>query len=311
MRQVKLKIMLWQLTGAGDPTRRGEPLFGIAMIVPAVCGLAVFQFLPLLSAAVSSVRRFNPFTKRATGWAGIDNFAAVLSDPSFQSALFVTLVYVILSLLIMLPLSLGLALLLDRRVPGTFLARAAVLGALAASESVSALIWNQMYLPNNGLFSAILNAIGLSGQPFLTSAWQSIPSIIAISAWKDIGLPMLIFLGGLQAIPPHLYEAADIDGASAWPVVRRITLPMLRPSVILAAFMITVGAVRLFTPIYLLTEGGPNGATTNVAYFAYVQNFHFSSPGHASASVIIMLLALAVIGGVQLIPLGSKRRMAS
>ncbi|MDM9624684.1 sugar ABC transporter permease [Rhizobium sp. S152] len=310
MRRINVKTVMWQLTGAGDPTRRGEPLFGIAMIFPAVCGLALFQFLPMLSAAVSSVRRFNPFTKRATGWAGIDNFSAVLSDPSFHSAMLVTVAYVILSLLLMLPLSLGLAMLLDRRVPGTFLARAAVLGALAASESVSALIWNQMYLPNNGLFSAILNAIGLSGQPFLTSAWQSIPSIIAISAWKDIGLPMLIFLGGLQAIPPHLYEAAAIDGASPWPTFRRITLPMLQPSLILASFMITVGAVRLFTPIYLLTEGGPNGATTNIAYYAYVQNFHFSSPGHASASVIVMLIVLALIGGAQVVLLRSKKRIA-
>jgi ABC-type sugar transport system permease subunit len=281
------------------------------MIFPAVLGLALFQFLPLVSAAISSIRQFNPFTKRPTGWSGVANYSAVLWDAGFQSALLVTLIYVILSLLVMLPLSLGLAMLLDRRVPGTGLARAAVLGALAASESVSALIWNQMYLPNSGLFSAILNAVGLPGQPFLSSTWQSVPSIIAISAWKDVGLPMLIFLGGLQSIPPQLYEAAAIDGASRWPIFRRITLPILRPSIILAAFMITVGAVRMFTPIYLLTQGGPNGATTNIAYYAYVQNFQFSSPGHASASVIIMLLVLAAIGCLQLVLLRNKRRLAS
>ena len=207
-----------------------------------------------------------------------------------------------------MPLSLGLALLLDRKLPGTPIARAAILGALAASESVSALIWNQLYLPDSGLFSAILTAIGLPSQPFLSSTWQAIPSIVAISAWKDMGLPMLIFLGGLQAIPPHLYEAAAIDGAPAWPVFRRITLPMLGPSTILATFMITVGAARLFTPILLLTEGGPAGSTTNLSYYSYAQNFLYSSPGLASASVVFMLILMVVISLLQAFALRGSRR---
>jgi ABC-type sugar transport system permease subunit len=299
----------WRIPSfAADPTRRGELLFGPLMIFPAVLGLALFQFLPLIVAILNSFHAFNPFTKRAAGWAGFANFAKVLKDGSFEQAMLITVIYILLSLLVILPLSLGLALLLDRKLPGTPIARAAILGALAASESVSALIWNQLYLPDSGLFSAILTAIGLPSQPFLSSTWQAIPSIVAISAWKDMGLPMLIFLGGLQAIPPHLYEAAAIDGAPAWPVFRRITLPMLGPSTILATFMITVGAARLFTPILLLTEGGPAGSTTNLSYYSYAQNFLYSSPGLASASVVFMLILMVVISLLQAFALRGSRR---
>lgn len=293
---------------AADPTRRGELFFGPLMIFPAVLGLALFQFLPLIVAGLNSFHAFNPFTKRAAGWVGFANFAAVLKDQHFQSAMLITLIYILLSLAVIIPLSLGLALLLDRRLPGTTLVRAAILGALAASESVSALIWNQLYLPDSGLFSAIFSALGIPPQPFLSSQWQAIPSIVAISAWKDMGLPMLIFLGGLQAIPPHLYEAAAIDGAPAWAVFRRITLPMLGPSLILATFMVTVGAARLFTPILLLTEGGPAGATTNLSYYSYVENFLYSSPGLASASVVFMLLVMVVISLLQVLALRRTRR---
>ncbi len=294
-----------------DPTRRGELLFGPAMIFPAMLGLALFQFLPLGAAVTNSFRAFNPFTKRPSGWVGWDNFGAVLTQPAFQSALFLTVLYIALLLAVVIPLALALALLLDRRLPGTTLARAAILGALAASEAISALIWNQMYAPNSGLFNAILQAMGLGTVPFLTDGSWGIFSIVMMTTWKDVGLPMLIFLGGLQAIPPQLYDAASIDGANRWNMFWRITLPQMRPSLLLAAFMVTVSGARLFTPIMLLTQGGPNGRTSNVTYYSYSQAFEFSSPGLASASVMVMLLVMLVITLLQVLltrqPKGMQR----
>lgn len=278
-----------------DPTRRGELLFGPLMSVPALVGLVLFQFLPLGTAIVNSFRSFNPFTKRPNGWAGIQNFDAVLHNAAFHSALIMTVVYIVLLLAVVIPLALGLALLINRRLPGTTLARAAIIGALAASEAVSALIWNQMYAPSSGLFNAILDAMGQSAVPFLSNGTLAVFSIVAMVTWKEVGLPMLILLGGLQAVPPQLYEAASIDGADRWSIFRRITLPQLKPSLILAIFIVTVTGARLFTPILLLTQGGPSGRTTNVTYFSYSQAFEFSSPGLASASVMFMLIVMMAI----------------
>ncbi len=292
---MKRNLFDWQY----NPTRRGEVVVGPAMILPAAIGLCLFQFVPLGVAVFDSFRAFNPFTHRAGGFIGFANFAAVLGDPPFRSAVLVTLIYIVLMLVVVVPLALGLAILLDKRMPGTAFARAAILGALAASEAVSALIWNQMYQPDSGLFNAVIKAVSLPPQPFLNVGWQAVLSIVVMSGWKDVGLPMLIFLGGLQAIPPSLYEASAIDGASGWRQFRRITLPLLRPSLVLSMFMVTLGAARLFTPVMILTQGGPNGQTENLTYYSSAQSFQFNSPGRASASVMLMLILLVAITLVQ------------
>ena len=282
-----------------DPTRRGEVFAGPVMVFPVLLGLGLFQFWPLVSAVLNSFRTFNAFTKRPNGWAGWDNFTQIFADHVFVNAMLITLVYIVLMIVVVVPMALGLAILLDKRMRGTMLARAAILGALASSEAVAALIWGQLYEPGTGLFDAILKAVGLPEQPFLTSGPYAIVSIVVMTAWKDVGLPMLIFLGGLQAISPQVMEAAALDGASSWRIFRRITLPLLRPSIILAIFMVTVAAARLFTPIILLTQGGPNGQTTNLPFYSYAQAFEFSSPGTASASVMFMMIVLIGITVLQ------------
>jgi ABC-type sugar transport system permease subunit len=289
-----------------NPTRRGELAIGPLMVIPAAAGLGIFWIWPLIVAIMNSFRAFNPFTHRANGWAGLSNYQQILADPGFQSAFWVSLVYMVLMIILIIPLALGLALLLDKRMPGTVLARAAILAALASSEAVAALMWNQLYQPSSGLFDAIFRAMGMPTQPFLTDGNLAIVAIVIMIAWKDVGLPMLIFLGGLQAIPPHLFEAASIDGANRWRMFWRITLPLLRPSLILSLFMTTIAAARLFTPIQILTSGGPNGRTSNLAYYSYAQAFLFNSPGQAAATVVVMLLMLVVITIIQGLALRSK-----
>jgi ABC-type sugar transport system permease subunit len=292
---------------SANPTRRGELAIGPLMVIPAAAGLGIFWIWPLIVAIINSFRSFNPFTHRANGWAGFANYQGIFADPDFQSAFWVSLIYMVLMIVIIIPMAMGLALLLDKRMPGTVLARAAILAALASSEAVAALMWNQLYQPSSGLFDAIFRALGLPTQPFLTNGNFAIVSIVIMTAWKDVGLPMLIFLGGLQAIPPHLFEAASIDGANRWNTFWRITLPLMRPSLLLSLFMTTIAAARLFTPIQLLTSGGPNGQTSNLAYFSYAQAFLFNSPGQAAASVVVMLLMLAVITIIQGVSLRGKR----
>lgn len=288
------------------PRHGDAPLMGPLMILPALAGLALFQFIPIATALLNSLQAFNPFTHRAGGWVGLDNFIAVIGDASFRWSVLVTLVYVVLILAITIPLALGLALLLNRRLPGTIFVRAAVLGALAASEAVTSLIWNQMYDASTGLFNALLTTLHLPPQPFLIEGNHAIVSIVVMSVWKDVGLAMLMFLAGLQAIPGGLHEAAALDGASAWKIFQRITLPLLRPSLVLVMFISTVAATRLVTPILILTQGGPGGSTTNMALYSYNAAFNFNSPGLAAASVVCMMALLVVLTVVQALLLRRK-----
>jgi ABC-type sugar transport system permease subunit len=297
-------VIYWLRPRYGD-----APILGPAMILPALIGLALFQFIPIAVAVLNSFQAFNPFTHRVGGWVGFANFAGVLGDPGFRWSVVVTLVYVVLILAITIPLSLALALLLNRRVPGTTFVRAAVLGALAASEAVTSLIWNQMYDASTGLFNALLTALHLPAQPFLIEGNHAIVSIVVMSVWKDVGLSMLLFLAGLQAIPGGLHEAAALDGASSWKIFQRITLPLLRPSLVLVMFIATVGATRLVTPILILTQGGPGGSTTNMALYAYNEAFNFNSPGRAAASVVCMMALLALLTAMQALLLRRRKGM--
>ncbi len=276
-----------------------NPILGPVLIIPAVVGVALFQFLPLIVAFLNSFRSFNPFTQAARGWVGLRNYMHVFADPTFGTALLNTVFYIALMLAITIPLALGLAVLFDRRLPGTTWARAAVIAALAASEAATALVWNRMYEPSTGLFNTLLSAIGAPTQPFLTDSSQALVCIVILIVWKDVGLPMLIFLGGLQAVPDDLREAAALDGASPMRTFWSIVLPLLKPSLVLALFITTITATRIFTPIQILTQGGPAGSTANLAYYSYAENFLFTSPGLASVSVVVMLLLLAVITYVQ------------
>ncbi|MCP8940121.1 sugar ABC transporter permease [Alsobacter sp. SYSU M60028] len=277
----------------------GDAVLASAMVLPAVVALAMFQFLPLVTAVLNSLQSFGPFDRSSTGWVGLDNYRELFADPAFRYALLNTFLYIVLMLGFTIPLALLLAVLLDRRLPGSTFARNAIIGALAASEAVTALIWNQMYEPSSGLFNAILDAVSLPTQPFLTSGGQALVSIVVMSVWKDVGLPMLIFLAGLQSIPRELPEAAELDGADARQIFWYVTLPALRPSLVVALFMMTITATRMFTPILIMTQGGPQGATTNLALFSYLQGFEFQSPGTASASVVCMLVVLALVTAAQ------------
>jgi ABC-type sugar transport system permease subunit len=268
---------------------------GIALVIPVVVVVVTFQFYPIVTAVLQSVQSFNPFTHSATGFAGVSNFSAVLSDPVFRRAFENTCLYMVLVLAIEIPLALLFAELINRRLPGSTFARAAVIGALAASDTVAVLLWNQMLSPDHGLFNAILNSVGIASQPFLTGTTQALGSVVAMSVWKDVGIPTLIFLVGMQAIDRDVYEAAELDGATGFRGFFHITLPLLTRSVLVAIFITTIASFRIFVPIILMTQGGPGHATINLNYYVYQQAFQYSAYGVAYAAVVFMLAFLAAV----------------
>ena len=290
-------------------TRRRRPgaKLGLVFTLPAVAGLILFQYYPMALAAIESLQAFNPFTHEATGFIGTANYVEIFSDPQFRTALLNTVLYIVLMVAVEIPIALVLANLINQRLPTSAVLRTAVIAALAASETVAILVWNQLYNPGSGLFNAILNTIGIPSQGFTTSTVQALPALVLISVWKDIGLPTLIFLAGLQAVPEELYEAAALDGAGELRQFISITVPLLRRSTAVAVFMSTVAGSRIFTSIFLVTQGGPEDRTTNLIYYAYQHGFQFSAFGAASAATVCMLGVLAFITIVQFVILGERK----
>jgi len=296
-------------TRVPKPTRRrrssrhADMRAGVLLVLPVALVVATFQFYPIVTAVVQSVQSFNPFTHAADGYAGLANFSKVLADPGFRRAFGNTCLYMVLVLAIEIPLALLFAELINRRLPGSTFARSAVIGALAASDTVAVLLWNQMLSPDHGLFNAILNSVGIGSQPFLTGSSQALGSIVAISVWKDVGIPTLIFLVGMQAIDRDVYEAAEIDGATGSRAFFHVTLPLLTRSLLVATFITTIASFRIFVPIILMTQGGPAHATINLNYYVYQQAFQYSAYGVAYAAVVFMLLFLAALTLLQTVVL--------
>lgn len=276
------------------------------MILPAIAGLALFQYYPILVAAVQSAQSFNPFTHLARGFVGLANYATLLADPQFRTAFVNTVLYVVMTVSVEIPLALALAQLINSRLPARAVLRIAVIAGLAASETVAVLVWNQLYDPTHGLFNAVLNAVGMSNQDFLTSGSQALLAIVAMSAWKNVGLLVLIFLAGLQNVPAELHEAAALDGAGGPRRFWHVTLPALRRYVAVALFVSTVAGTRIFTPIILMTQGGPNDSTTNLTYYTYQQAFQYSSYGVAAAATMCLLALLGLITLLQALALRER-----
>ncbi len=267
----------------------------VLFLLPLLAGIVLFQFVPLAVALYNSTLNLNITNPDAAKPVGLKNYTDLLHNLRFAHALLNSLLYTLGKLVIQLPLAFGLAMLANQAFRGRTLLRAALFAPLVASEVVVAVLFNVIYFPDNGLLNAILSRLGLPTQPFTASSSQALPVILSTVIWQDIGFTVLILLAGLQAIPEELYEAARIDGASTWQNVRFLTIPLLRRSIMLAAFLATLAGFRIFTPIYVMTQGGPQDATTSAIYYIYEQAFKFLNMGPASSMAVLFIAVLAIV----------------
>jgi ABC-type sugar transport system permease subunit len=283
--------------GQGWQVRQGR--WGYLMVAASVLGLITFQLLPLVWAAGESLLRFNPITHAPLGFVGLDNYAALFSDAVFWRALTNTVVYFVGAGGAQLILGFGIALLLDRVITMTSLTRTAVIAALALSESVTALLWFTLLDQDTGLVNGLLQAVGLPAIGWLTTGWGSIISVILVTVWHDVGLIVLIYLAGMQALDDELFNAASVDGAGRWQQVWYLSVPLLKRSSLLAVFIVTISSVRIFTPISIMTMGGPSSASTNLPYYTYIQGVQNLDYGLGSAAAVCLVLLLLLITAVQ------------
>jgi multiple sugar transport system permease protein len=196
-------------------------------------------------------------------------------------------------------LALGLAVLVNRHVPGMTVFRSIFFVPAVISLVVASIIWDLIYNPDNGLANSLLAVVGIPPQPFLVSARQAMGAVIAMVTWKGIGYWMVIFLAGLHAIPGVFREAALIDGASPWQFFWRVTLPLLVRTIVFVVVANTAINFLLFAPMYIMTQGGPSDSTTVLMFEVYRNAFVYFRLGYASAVSTLLLVIMLVVVVVQ------------
>jgi len=277
------------------------------MVAPAVGTILLIALFPLGWTLWESLHLHDlrmPWLGRP--FVGLDNYLEVLGDVRFREAMAHTLLFTLASVTLELVLGTVLALAMNRAFRGRGLMRAAILVPWAIPTVVAALIWRFMFDGDSGIVNAVLARLG-AGVPVWfvdpTAAW--VPVVLA-DVWKETPFVALLLLAGLQGIDPALYEAARIDGASAWRQFRHVTLPLLKPALLVALIFRTRDAFRVFDLVYVLTGGGPGTATEPIALYTFtslLQNLRF---GYGSAlSVIVFLVAfLLALGYIRMVGAG-------
>lgn len=284
-----------------DRTSKTENLAGLAMLTPAVLLLALFIFVPAILAfglAFTNARLISPYP--AT-FVGLDNFLRLFADASFFRALLNVAYFAVVVVPLQAGLALVMAILVNKKVRGTTFFRTVYFLPVVTSMVVVSLLWLFMYR-QDGLINVIIERVTLglvTGPDWLNDTATSMPAIIMMSVWQGVGFHMIIWLSGLQTIPADLYEAADLDGVTAWQRFRYITWPGLSATRSLILVTITIQALSLFTQISVMTQGGPLNSTTTVVYEAVESGFAQQETGYASAISLVFFVIVLLISVVQ------------
>ena len=238
-------------------------------------------------------------------WLGLANFVRLVSDEDFWHSLRATLYYILGSVPLGIVFSLALALALNQKLRGIAIYRTIYFIPVVSSMIAVALMWRWMYNPTAGILNYGLDQIfKFLHLPFTPPDWLqsrtwAMPAIILMSVWKSLGYNMVLFLAGLQGISTHLYEAAEIDGATSWHKFRRITLPLLTPTTFFIVIISIIGSFQIFEQAYIMTQGGPARATVTTVYYIYENGFQWYKMGYASAVAWVLFALILVVTLVQ------------
>jgi putative chitobiose transport system permease protein len=263
-------------------------------LLPALCVLGLSVFWPALQAFYLSFTRYEYDLTQTPQWVGLQNFQRLWADPVFWRTLGNTLLYLIGVVPILVVVPLGLALLVNQKLRGISWFRASFYTPVVISMVVAGIAWKWLYA-ENGLFNQLLKQLGIeTGIPWLTSPDWAIFSVMAVTVWKGLGYYMVIYLAGLQSIPAELYEAAAIDGSDGYLKHWDITVPLMRPYLVLVAVISAISATKVFEEVYIMTQGGPRNSSKTVVYYLYEQAF--SDLEMSYACTIGLVLFLIILG---------------
>jgi sorbitol/mannitol transport system permease protein len=288
------------LPGArGQERRTSENWLRRIPLLPALVFTVVITQIPFLLTIYYSLQSWNIAKPGSPRWVGLNNYGAVFSDPVFYAAVLHTIEITFGSVLIATLLGLGLALLLDRKFLGRGLARTLLISPFLIMPAAAALLWKTTMLdPVYGIVNWVIGWFGFAPVAFTTS--QPLASVIATVVWQWTPFEMLILLAGLQSQPRDVLEAARVDGASAWSTFRELTLPHLRSYLELGVLLGAIYVVNTFDAIYMITQGGPGTATTNLPFYIYQRAFEGFDIGQAAALGVVTVVGTIIVATIAL-----------
>lgn len=291
-----MRIEKWKSNNWSPLQRRLTPYL---FLLPALIVLGLTVLYPTLQALYLSFTRYNIIQPPV--WIGLANFQRLWADPVFWKTLGNTLLYLVCVVPILVSLPLALAILVNQSLRGIRWFRAAYYTPVVISMVVAGIAWKWLYA-DKGLLNQLLQVVGLApdGVPWLTSPQWALFSVMAVTVWKGLGYYMVIYLAGLQSIPLDLYEAAAIDGSDGLRRHWDITVPLMKPYLLLVGVISAISATKVFEEIYIMTRGGPRDASKTIVYYVYEQAFQNLEVSYACTLGLVMFLIILVLSILRL-----------
>jgi multiple sugar transport system permease protein len=289
-------------------SRRGTA--GLWFVAPALALIGAFFAVPVLASLLLSFTDFDVYAVARPDrlrLVGLENYGRLLDDPRFWLAFRNTAYFVLVGGPLSIAVSLAAALLLDARLArfrGFF--RSVLFLPVVTTLVAVAVVWRYLYHPRLGLLNHLLAWAGIDPIDWLGDPVWAMPAIILLAVWKNFGFNMVVFLAGLQSVPARLYEAARLDGAGAWQQFHRVTLPLLRPTLVFVTIITGIGYFQLFAEPYVMTQGGPAGATLSVVLLMYEEGFRWWNMGYGAAVAFVLFAVILVLTLLQLMWQGRK-----
>jgi len=287
-RRAKARRATGTPAGGGEGRKRLEILL---FVTPALALMGLFVVYPIFSAVRMSFYSWKGFGPM-DNFVGLDNFTNVLTDQVFTDAVVHNFLIVFLSILVQLPLGIGIALLLNRNIKGRGALRTIIFVPYVVAEVIAGVVWLQLLQPGDGMIESLLRSVGIPtpAQGFLGTPSLALWTVFVVLTWKYLGMAVLLFLAGLQSVPHELHEAAQLDGATWWQAQRRIAIPMLAPTIRTWIFLSMIGSLQLFDMVWIMTGGGPANATTTMATYLISQGSERQNFGIAGAASVILFV---------------------
>ncbi|MGH3146183.1 MAG: carbohydrate ABC transporter permease [Rubrobacter sp.] len=278
--------------------REHEGLAAGLFLLPNLIGFLIFTAIPVAAAFVLAFYDYDLLL--GASWAGLENFREMFTnDPVFRAAFVNTVYFTAVSVPLSVVLGLATALLVNQALRGIVVFRSIFLLPYVTVTVALSLVWKWIYLPDIGLINSALGVVGIEGPSWLTSETWAMPALILMSVWKGFGYNMVIFLAGLQGIPEHLYDAAKVDGATAWRRFLNVTLPLLSPTTFFVVVISVISSFQVFDQALIMTNGGPGTSTTTLVLYIYQKGFQSFEMGYAAAVALVLFAAIFVFTVIQ------------
>jgi ABC-type sugar transport system permease subunit len=288
-----------QKVSTKKPKGRSDLSSALAFLSPTLIVLSAFVFFPVVFSFYLSFHSWNMFSSTES-FVGVGNYSSIVQNPEFWSVLKNTAVYTLGTVPLNMVISLGIAYFLNKKLAGKKLLRTAFFAPVVMSSVAAAVIWRWVYEPSFGLLNYGLSWFGIPAVNWLNNPTSAMFALIVMGVWKTFGFNMVLFSAGLQGIPEHYYEAAQIDGAGKWKQFWNITVPLLSPTTFFVLVMSVIGSFQVFDTVYVLTSGGPLGSTKVLVFYLYEQAFKFFDMGYASAVAYLLFAVVFILTMLQM-----------